>query len=95
MATEIVLPKAEESSGEKENAAPSFWVLGVRVDAVQIPDVIARMEEWIARREACRYIAVTGMHGVTEAQHDGEFKEILNAAALVVPAGDDRLPSSS
>src|SRR6266446_3955193 len=65
----------------------SFGVLGVRVDAVQIDDVVKRMEEWIAQREGCRYIAVTGMHGVTEAQHDGKFKEILNAAGLVVPDG--------
>ena len=65
----------------------SFGVLGVRVDAVQIPEVVVRMEEWIARREGCHYIAVTGMHGVTEAQHDGEFKDILNAAGLVVPDG--------
>jgi N-acetylglucosaminyldiphosphoundecaprenol N-acetyl-beta-D-mannosaminyltransferase len=70
-------------------AAPSSWfqVLGVRVNAVQIPEVVARMEEWIARREACRYIAVTGMHGVTEARHDRKFKEILNEAGLVVADG--------
>ena len=65
----------------------NYSVLGVRVNAVQIADVIDRMEEWIARREGCRYIAVTGMHGVTEAQHDARFKEILNAAAMVVPDG--------
>src|SRR5260370_13075248 len=65
----------------------SFSVLGVRVDVVQIPEVVARMEDWIARRERCRYIAVTGMHGVTEAQHDSEFKTILNSAGLVVPDG--------
>jgi N-acetylglucosaminyldiphosphoundecaprenol N-acetyl-beta-D-mannosaminyltransferase len=65
----------------------SFSVLGVRVDAVQIHDVIARMEDWIARRERCHYIAVTGMHGVTEAQHDGRFKDVLNAADLVVADG--------
>lgn len=64
-----------------------FPVLGVRVDALQIPDVITQMEEWIARREWCRYIAVTGMHGVTEAQHDAEFKTILNSAGLVVADG--------
>jgi N-acetylglucosaminyldiphosphoundecaprenol N-acetyl-beta-D-mannosaminyltransferase len=64
-----------------------YRVLGVRVDAVQIDDVVGRMEEWIARREGCRYIAVTGMHGVMEAQHDGEFKTILNAAGLVVADG--------
>lgn len=65
----------------------SFRLLGVRVNVVQIADVIAKIEEWIGLRDGCRYIAVTGMHGVTEAQHDGEFKSILNAAALVVPDG--------
>src|SRR6266436_2224930 len=84
MEAEVSMTKLEKGVG---GGGQSFCVLGVRVDAVQIPDVIARMEEWIARREGCRYIAVTGMHGVTEAQHDGEFKEILNAAALVVPDG--------
>ena len=65
----------------------SFSVLGVRVSGVQIPDVIARMDEWIARRDGSRYIAVTGMHGVMEAQQAGEFKLILNSADLVVPDG--------
>jgi len=27
------------------------------------------------------------MHGVMEAQHDAEFKMVLNSAALVVPDG--------
>ena len=67
--------------------AECFSVLGVRVDVVQIRDVIARMEEWIARRERCSYIAVTGMHGVTEAQHDRKFKDVLNSAELVVADG--------
>jgi len=62
-------------------------VLGVRVDAVQIADVVRQMEDWIARRESCQYIAVTGMHGVTEAQHDARFKAVLNSAGLVVPDG--------
>jgi N-acetylglucosaminyldiphosphoundecaprenol N-acetyl-beta-D-mannosaminyltransferase len=65
----------------------SFRVLGVRVDAVQIPQVVAAMEKWIERRDQCGFIAVSGMHGVTEAQHDRSFKDVLNAAALVVPDG--------
>src|SRR5260221_12605624 len=84
MEAEVSMTKLEKGVG---GGGQSFCVLGVRVDAVQIPDVIARMEEWIARREGCRYIAVTGMHGVTEAQHDERFGEILNAAGLVVPDG--------
>jgi N-acetylglucosaminyldiphosphoundecaprenol N-acetyl-beta-D-mannosaminyltransferase len=65
----------------------AFNVLGVRVDAVQIPDVVAQMEAWIRERAACHFVAVTGMHGVTEARHDPGFKEILNAADMVVPDG--------
>lgn len=68
-------------------STPCFRVLGVRVDAVQIPDVVAQMEQWIARREASRYVAVTGMHGVTEAHHDATLKHILSNADLVVPDG--------
>ena len=65
----------------------SFHVLGVRVDALQISETIARMEEWIRERRHGHYIAVTGMHGITEAQHDANFKRILNSADLVVPDG--------
>lgn len=65
----------------------TFEVLGVRVNAVQIPDVIETMRQWIAERNRCRAIAVTGMHGVMEAQHDRTFKEVLNAADAVVPDG--------
>jgi N-acetylglucosaminyldiphosphoundecaprenol N-acetyl-beta-D-mannosaminyltransferase len=67
--------------------APSFRVLGVSVRAVQIPDVVRVIRAWIAAREGCSYIAVTGMHGVTEAQRDPQFKDVLNEASMVVPDG--------
>lgn len=66
---------------------PRFSVLGVRVCAVQIIDTIALMEKWISARDTGRYVAVTGMHGVSEARHDLGFRQILNAADLVVPDG--------
>ncbi len=81
------------SKSEARNTAscsrPSdtFCVLGARVDAVQIPDVIAQMQDWIARPDSCRYIAVTGMHGVTEARHDPQLRAALASASLVVPDG--------
>ena len=65
----------------------SYKVLGVRVDAVQIPDVVNQIECWIGERRRSHYIAVTGMHGVSEAQEDRSFKTILNSADLVVPDG--------
>ncbi len=64
-----------------------FRVLGVRVHAVQIPEVIDRMEAWIASRARGCYIAVTGMHGVSESLEDPKLREILNTADLVVPDG--------
>jgi N-acetylglucosaminyldiphosphoundecaprenol N-acetyl-beta-D-mannosaminyltransferase len=70
-----------------EIATGTYSLLGVRVNAVQIPDTIARMEEWIARRETCRFVAVTDMHSLMEGQHDGVFKGMLMGADLVVPDG--------
>lgn len=65
----------------------TYRQLGIRVNAVQIPDVIAIVEDWIRSRGPTRYIAVTGMHGMTEAQGDPEFRHVLNEAGLVVPDG--------
>ena len=67
--------------------ARHFSVLGVRVDAVQIPDVIDWMTATIERHRPPGFIAVTGMHGITEAQEDPSFKAALNRASLVVPDG--------
>ncbi len=66
---------------------PEFRVLGVRVNAVQIPQVIDWMENCIRDRGATRYVAVTGMHGVTESNQDPEFRAILKDADMVVPDG--------
>lgn len=68
-------------------STPVFRVLGVRVHAFQIPDTIAQIESWIAERGRCHLVAFTGMHGVSEAQHDSRFKQILNSADAVVPDG--------
>jgi N-acetylglucosaminyldiphosphoundecaprenol N-acetyl-beta-D-mannosaminyltransferase len=76
-----------ESSQRQPPAEGVFNILGVRVSAVQIGDVVARMEEWIERRQLGRYVAVTGMHGIMEAHHDPAFKDILNSSTLVVPDG--------
>jgi N-acetylglucosaminyldiphosphoundecaprenol N-acetyl-beta-D-mannosaminyltransferase len=85
----VLRHETPNARGTPSDAASTkaFSVLGVRVDALQIPDVIAHMREWVARREACHYIAVTGMHGVIEAQHDPNFKRVLADADLVVPDG--------
>ncbi len=80
MATQAQTTQAFESQA-------CLRVLGVRVDPVQFPDVIAQMTEWIRERDGCHSIAATGMHGVVEAQHDASFKDILNGTDLIVPDG--------
>lgn len=80
----------KRTSVPSENALsppPSFRVLGVPVNAVQIPEVIARIERWIEVRSRGRYIAVTGMHGIAESWSDEHFRGALNSADLVVPDG--------
>ena len=72
---------------ETQAESPSYRVLGVRVDAVQIPEVCKRVAKWVAHRDGCHYVAVTGMHGIMEAQHEPAFKAVLNTADLVVPDG--------
>jgi N-acetylglucosaminyldiphosphoundecaprenol N-acetyl-beta-D-mannosaminyltransferase len=64
-----------------------FSVLGVRINALRIADVIDQMEEWIQAKTVCRSVAATSMHGIVEAQHDPAFLELLNATDLVVPDG--------
>ena len=64
-----------------------YKVLGVRVNGVQIPDVVRTVRQWIHDRGPARFIAVTGMHGVMEAQQSDEFRQVLAAADLVVPDG--------
>ncbi len=77
----------ESRAGAMNATAPAFRVVGVRVDAVQLPEAVARIKQWIDNRENGKYVAVTGMHGVAESRQDARFREILNQAALVVPDG--------
>ena len=70
-----------------QERSASFHVLGVRVDAVQIPDVITALESWIQQGRSAAYVAFTSMHGLAESLQDAKLRHILNAADLVVPDG--------
>jgi N-acetylglucosaminyldiphosphoundecaprenol N-acetyl-beta-D-mannosaminyltransferase len=78
------LPKAEKSI---PRSPAKFRVLGAPVHAVQISDVVERMESWIHDCAAGQYITVTGMHGISESLREPHFREILESASLVVPDG--------
>jgi len=72
---------------QTEVRMPEFRVLGVRVNAVQIPQVIDWMQYCIQDHGRAKYVAVTGMHGVTESRQDEAFRNVLKDADLVVPDG--------
>jgi N-acetylglucosaminyldiphosphoundecaprenol N-acetyl-beta-D-mannosaminyltransferase len=89
MPTELTSPVSGRGIGRRSASGQSlaFKVLGVRVDAVQIPDVVAQVENWIAARDSGHYIAVTGMHGISESCRNFNFRAVLNQASLVVADG--------
>lgn len=62
-------------------------VLGMRVDIVQIPDVLSQMEEWIQRKALGNYIAVSNVDSVVCSRSDGNFKNAVNCSTLSVPDG--------
>ncbi len=65
---------------------PSVSILGVRVDAVTMPQTLAWVEAAIASRRP-RQICTANPEFVMTAQRDAEFKRVLNAADLVLPDG--------
>ena len=65
---------------------PRTDVLGVGISAVDPASATELVIGWIRNRER-HIVAVTGVHGVIEAQDDPKFKRILNDAGLNVPDG--------
>src|SRR2546430_14222767 len=61
-------------------------VLGVGISAIDPDDALAEITRWIARGDA-RYVCVTGVHGVMEAQRDPELLRIHNRSGLTTPDG--------
>jgi N-acetylglucosaminyldiphosphoundecaprenol N-acetyl-beta-D-mannosaminyltransferase len=72
----------------RQTSGPCFKVLGVRVNAVQIPHVVRQMEEWISNTSSRgRFISVTNVHVIMETRRDASFKKAIDSADLVVPDG--------
>ena len=69
-----------------ERAIPRVDVLGVRVSAINMPQALDTIDEWITTG-ARRYVCVTGVHGVMESRRDSQLQEIHNRAGLVTPDG--------
>lgn len=76
MSSSVVIPESGKVS------VPSFRVLGVRMNPVQIPDILRIIDHWIEKRDGVHYVCQTGMHGASEVIHDAKLKEILNGSDL-------------
>ncbi|PWU14069.1 MAG: glycosyltransferase [Verrucomicrobia bacterium] len=61
-------------------------VLGVGVSAINLDSAVRLIAEALAQKRK-GYVCVTGVHGVSEAQEDPAFREILNHAFLNTPDG--------
>jgi N-acetylglucosaminyldiphosphoundecaprenol N-acetyl-beta-D-mannosaminyltransferase len=81
MSSGVVIPESGEVT------IPSFRVVGVRVHAVQIPDVLRIIDHWIHERKAVHCVCQTGMHGASEAIKYPKLREMLNAMDLNNPDG--------
>ena len=78
---------ATTTTMDRSPKRPWYKVVGVRVDALEMRDVIAQLQEWIASCSWGNYVAVTGMHGVSEVLRDPSLREVINQAGMVVPDG--------
>lgn len=80
------LPSSLPPDGQHRDA-PCINVLGTRVDALDMPRAVARIEGWIHAAETGRYVCVTGVHGVMEGLRNRRIRAIHNRADAVVPDG--------
>lgn len=61
-------------------------ILGVQVDSLTMAEAVAKADQFMEEK-ACALIATANAEMIMRATHDKELKDILNAAALVVPDG--------
>ena len=61
-------------------------VLGVGVSAITLDSAVVAVAEALEQRIK-GYVCVTGVHGVSEAQENAAFREILNQSFLTTPDG--------
>jgi len=67
---------------------PTINVLGTRVHAVGISDIVVIMGQWIDHeRQWLHHVVNTGMHGIMEGHRDPAYRTILNKADLLAPDG--------
>lgn len=79
-------PTAQTLSPATSNLVQRSNVLGVGISIINLDTALYAIASAVRERRR-GYICVTGVHGVTEAQDDPAFRQILNGAFLNTPDG--------
>lgn len=82
----LLLQVYQDAIRKAARPVQSVDILGVRVDAVNMPQAVDTVHNAITHRRK-GYICLTGAHGVIEARRDPELHSVLQQAALVLPDG--------
>lgn len=76
------------SLDDSANRPTNIRVLGVRVDMLEIQDIVATMHEWIEHEPTkCRHVINSGMHGIIASRRELGLKSLFEAADLFAPDG--------
>jgi len=65
----------------------SIKILGTRVDAVGIPQIIQYMEDWIAKNHQHNYIVVANVDTIVTSKFNIPMQEAVNQSSLSIPDG--------
>ena len=61
---------------------------GNEIDVVRMPEALEKISYWIKNeKNKTHWVAITGMHGIVQAEKHADFKFILDSADLFLPDG--------
>jgi N-acetylglucosaminyldiphosphoundecaprenol N-acetyl-beta-D-mannosaminyltransferase len=83
MATTLTSPEAFPTKGYPQ----SVRVVGLPIHNLQLDEVLACMDDWIARRDGCHWIYHANSHGIIESYKNAAFRTVLRSADLSLPDG--------
>lgn len=66
---------------------PYIKVLGMKVDMVQIPDVLNVMIRWISNKEIGNYVVISNANDAVLSKKNRTVKKAVNSSSLSVPDG--------
>jgi len=62
-------------------------ILGIRINLVQIPEIIKHMSTWIENKDKGNYIVVANAYDVVIGKRDEKVNNAINSSSLSIPDG--------